>query len=358
MAPSGSENQGGEAKVSKIGVAASEATPPASRANGSDIVSGDIEFSWRPDDLSASLEGLRQYVLATAKRSECWYWKHKKAKAWVAVTIQWIAILATGLAGLVPVAAKLSLFGGVSAWLRQRHIAPIDSGLLASFLIGGGAALLGLDRIAGLSSGWTRYVLTATAIRTASEEFRFDWAALSAQTATPPTPEQVAALIQKAKAFSMAIEGLISKETQDWATEFRQNMSTLERGLKVQVEQARVDRDKAEQETKMKAEEEKAARERDALPGSLEVAIPNASSTDDFRIQARLDSNLGVLVDESVSGSESWTQLDLRGGRYKLTITGLVKKQKVSSTTVVVVKPGETTKSQLSLPAASAAPFP
>jgi hypothetical protein len=56
------------------------------------------------------------------------------------------------------------------------------------------------------------------------------------------------------------------------------------------------------------------------------------------------------VVDEPVSGSETCTQLALPAGTYKLTDSGLVKKQRVSSTTVVLVKPGETTKTQLSLP--------
>lgn len=326
------------------------ATSPKPSANGRNITSGDDELIWQRENLEASLEELHRYVLATARRSELWYWQNKTTKAISARIIQWVAVCATGLAGIVPIAAKLTLFAGFSRWLREQGIDQVDSGLLASLLIGGGAALLTMDRIAGLSSGWTRYVLTATAIRAASEEFRIDWAALRAQAATPPTPEQTAAMIQRAKVFSMAIEALIAKETQDWATEFRQNMTTLERDLKVQVEQAKVERDKAEQEAKSKAEQERAARERDAQPGSLEATVPNASATDNFELQAKLENTSGVVVDEPVSGSETWTQLALPAGTYKLTVSGLVKKQKVSSTTVVLVKPGETTKTQLSLP--------
>jgi hypothetical protein len=352
----GNGNEGADASQPEgtpVVVPAAGATPQAPPAKRSNIASGDIELVWR-DDLPASLEGLRRYVLATAQRSERWYWAHKTTKARIAVTIQWIAILATGLAGLVPIGAKLTLFAGFSDWLRRQGVAPVDSGLFASLLIGSGAALLSIDRIAGISSGWTRYVLTATAIRAAAEEFRLDWAALSAQAASPPTAEQSAAMIQRAKVFSMAIEALIAKETQDWATEFRQNMNLLERDLKVQVEQAKVDRERIEQEAKAKAEQEKAARVREAQPGSLEASVPNANTTDDFRFQAKLENNSGLVVDEIVAGSETWTQLALPAGTYKLTISGLVKKQKVSSTTVLLVKPGETTKSQLSLPAASA----
>jgi hypothetical protein len=338
----------------KEGVPEVVATVPGAKApaNGRNITSEGLELDWDAANLTASLEGLHRYVLTTAKRSERWYWANKTTKARLAIVIQWIAIFATGLAGLVPIAAKLTLFAGFSSWLRRQGIGQVDSGLLASLLIGGGAALLGIDRLAGISSGWTRYVITATSIRAASEEFRMDWAALSAQAATPPTAEQGAAMIQRAKAFSMVIEGLVAKETQDWAAEFRQNMSMLERDLKVQFDQAKVDRDKIEQEAKAKAEQERATREKEAQPGSLEWSVPNASSTDDFRFQAKLENKSGTVVDEPVPGSETWTQLALPAGSYKLTISGLIKKQRLSSTTVLTVKAGETTKGQLSLPGA------
>lgn len=323
--------------------------PPKKPTN---IVSGDVALAWQKGNLAALLDELRRYVLATAKRSEDWYWARKKTKAWMARVIQWIAILATGIAGIAPIAARLTLFAGVSKWLGTQGISHVDSGLFASLLIGGGAALLTIDRIAGISSGWTRYVLTATAIRAASEEFRLDWYGLVAQAGPEPTPEQGAAMIQRAKVFSMAIEALITKETQDWATEFRQNMNTLEQGLKVQVEQAKIDRDKADQEAKTKAEQEKAEREKEAQPGSLEASVPNANTTDDFQFRARLEGKSGLVVDEPVKGSETWTQLALPGGSYKLTISGSIKKQTLSSSMVVAIKPGETTKSSLSLPAA------
>jgi hypothetical protein len=225
-----------------------------------------------------------------------------------------------------------------------------DSGLLASLLIGFGAALLGLDRVAGLSSSWTRYVLTATAIRGAAEEFRLDWTALDARLGAVPHSEDVAAMIARAKAFRMAVEALITKETQDWATEFRQNMNTLERELKSKVDQAQAERERAEQESRTQAVRERAERELAARPGSVEATVPNASGTDEFRFQARLESTTALIVDESVTGSESLACLAVPAGQYKLTISATVKKQPVSSTTVVFVKPGETTKVGLSLP--------
>jgi len=342
---------------------------PLPQKNGPNIASADVdELGWNPNDLQQSLERLKKYVLAVALRSENWYWKRKSAKARAATIIQWTAIVATGFAGLVPIAAKLGLFSNWFAWLRAM-VTGFDSGLFASLLIGGGAALLNVDRFAGLSSGWTRYVLTATAIRAASAEFRVDWAALTAQAATPPTPDHTAAMIQRAKAFSLAIEALITKETQDWATEFRQNLMTLERDLKVQVDQAQANRDKAEQEKakaerekaeqeKTKAEQEKLEQQKAAQPGSIQLRVPNARTTDDFQFNAKLENKASVIVDEPMKGSESWTRIDVIAGQYKLTISGTVKLQPVASSKVLIVKPGEMTELELSFPASPPASGP
>lgn len=68
-----------------------------------------------------------------------------------------------------------------------------------------------------------------------------------------------------------------------------------------------------------------------------------------------------VVVDEPMSGSETWTYLEVPAGQYKLTLSASVKTQKVSSSAVVFVKPAETAKIELSLPGAlhpTAAPPP
>jgi len=58
-----------------------------------------------------------------------------------------------------------------------------------------------------------------------------DWTALTAELGSPPQPERVLAMIRRAKVFRMAIEALVMKETQDWATEFQNNMAQMERAV-------------------------------------------------------------------------------------------------------------------------------
>jgi hypothetical protein len=64
-----------------------------------------------------------------------------------------------------------------------------ESPLWSSLFLGVAAALIGLDKTFGYSSGWARYVLTATNIRKSLEDFRLDWAELMAKAGNPPIAE-------------------------------------------------------------------------------------------------------------------------------------------------------------------------
>jgi hypothetical protein len=196
-------------------------------------------------------------------------------------------------------------------------------------------------------------VLTGTAIRSSCEEFRLDWVALRSQLRSPAPPEQILAMIQRAKAFRMAIEALVMKETQDWATEFQNNLAQVEKDLKLQVDQAKAQRIKAEEELRARIDREKAEREKAALPGSLQATIENAGDTDDFRFEAKLETDVDVVARETVTSSQTWARLAIPAGQYKLTVSALVKQQHAVVMTVVSVKPGETTQAELKLPAAA-----
>ena len=92
----------------------------------------------------------------------------KQWKARFSRTIQLSVIVLTALAGLFPIVAYLAKD------MKWPYLA--ESGLWPSFFVGIAATLIGIDRAFGLSSSWSRYVLTATSIRKMLEEFRLDCA--------------------------------------------------------------------------------------------------------------------------------------------------------------------------------------
>ncbi|PYQ81629.1 MAG: hypothetical protein DMG01_03500 [Acidobacteria bacterium] len=296
-------------------------------------------LEWTCQDPAESLKRLLQYVESEADKAIAWYWQRKKSKAWLSRAVQFLAVVLTALAGIVPVA---------SALLKDANVTPI-SPLWSSLLVGIAAALLGVDRAFGYSTGWARYVLAATAIRKSYEEFRMDWVALTAGAACPtPTPEQVAAMLQKAKDFRVGIEAIVQQETRDWVTEFQSSISQLEKEVKAQVEQ-------------LKAEAARALEAQRAATGvgSMEVTVANADRTQGFTFMITVEGADGVIVkDEQVASSRKWSRANVKPGQYNVRVSATslagaaAPAGAVADSTVVIVKPGEIAKGAIELPLA------
>lgn len=299
-------------------------------ATSNDIQSVGLESpltTWNAADPAALIQGLLKYVEARAEDSVNWYWRNKRSKSFLSQWIQFLAVLLTSGAAIVPIVGQFV------------HSATMTNGLMASLLVGVAAALLALDKAFGFSSGWTRYVMTATNIRKTLEEFRMDWAALIAKAGPTPTPDQVQALIERAKEFRVTVEGLVMQETKDWVTEFQNSLAQLEK-------------DAAAQLATLKAQTDKAAQARDAAtqPGSIELTVPNAEKADNATIQIKLEDAGGALADQSVTGTKTWVRLNLGPGQYRLTVSAAVGGKPASTTSAVVVKPGEIAQPAIPLP--------
>jgi hypothetical protein len=290
-------------------------------------------LQWKHDQVQLSLDALVKYVESEATKAIEWYWKNKKWNArWSRWFRMWALILTAG-AGLVPVAFYIAKDFG---WAAAEVVA--TSGLWASVLVGVAAGLLGLDRAFGFSSGWARYVLAATDIRRRLEEFRMDWMALIAAAQPQPSPEQVGALIQKAREFRVAVEGIVVQETKDWVTEFQSNAAQLEKEVKAQLETLRAQVDKAQQAA--------------TQLGAIEATIENADKTKDFAFSATLDGPEGNVVrDEKSTSSKTWARANVKPGQYKLVIAAKTPEDKPTyATSIVVVKASEISKPNIRLP--------
>jgi hypothetical protein len=287
-------------------------------------------IKWDRTDPAKSLQDLRNIVELEGQKAIDWYWR---AKRWKRIPSQWIqfsALVLTAAAGLVPIIVQIANKGGP----------PYDSGPLASLCVGIAAALLGLDKAFGYSSGWTRYVLTASSMTKLLHEFRMDWVALSAAAASPPSDQQQAAMIQRAKDFVSTIQSLIAQETKDWAAEFQSNMAQMEKDLKTQLDT-------------LKAQVEQGAKEKEAAtkPGAIEMTVTNADKTDGFTFDVVLEGQSAKSTD-SVSNAHVWTQINILPGQYRVSITAKSKGTLTSTSTVVGVQPGETAKPSVTLPMA------
>jgi len=172
---------------------------------------------WNSGDVAASLQGLLTYVEKQTQESMQWYWRNKRWKSLLSQWIQLLTVILLSSAAIAPIVGQLA------------HVSILSQPLLATFLVGLAGALVALDKYFGFSSGWKRYVIAATSIRKALEEFRMDWVAMIMRAGASPNPDQIEELIARARQFRLAVEGMVLQETKDWVTEFEGNLARLEK---------------------------------------------------------------------------------------------------------------------------------
>lgn len=286
---------------------------------------------WDPGKPAQSLTEIHSYVIGEASKSVAWYWRAKRWKARFSQIIRFLAWILAAVGGLLPV------FGN----LFKDHIPKalqLNDGLWASLLLGVAAALFGLDKAFGYSSGWARYVLTATNIRRALEEFRLDWADLMAKAGTSLTCESAAPLIERAKKFRVDVESLVLEETKDWVMEFQSSMAQMEKDVAAQLSTLKAQVDKNTQ-----------SREAASQPGLIEMTVPNADKADGGLVHIKLEGP-GKIAADLQPGSRTFAKENIPPGQYRLVISAKVGNKDVSAETPVVVKAGEILKTQLLLP--------
>ena len=286
--------------------------------------------NWDPARPEVSLTEIHLYVLDEAAKSTAWYWRNKASKA------LWSQIIRFSVWALAAVGGLLPIMGTLLKQLYPQQFSNLNltDGLWASLLLGVAAALLGLDKGFGFSSGWARYVLTATSIRKSLEEFRLDWTALRAKAGTSLTPDTVAPLIERAKQFRSDIESLVLQETKDWVTEFQSTMQQMEKDVAAQL-------------STLKAQVDKTIQEKEAAgkPGYVQLTIKDpANKFANASLKATLidSSNQAVTgVTQLPVNSLIWTSPFVPPGFYHVKVAGTVNNLPFDQTRDATVKPGE-----------------
>lgn len=203
---------------------------------------------------------------------------------------------------------------------------------LSSLLLGIAAGMFGLDKAFGISSGWTRYVLTATLLEKTLEEFRLQWTLLMAKAGAHPTPDQVEGLLSCARDFRVAVAAAVLQETKDWVTEFQNNLAQLEQDTRAQLATLRA---KVEQTAQAKAAEAKS--------GAIELTVTDADAAEGFSFDVTVEGEKGPVVKETVRNMKTWVGLAIAPGQYRLLLNARISGKDVAAAKVVVVSPGEKT---------------
>jgi len=295
--------------------------------------------SWQANDVQESLDALRSYAEQHAQASINWYYAKKPWKAIGSQFFRLVTIVATAVGGALPIIVAVGLFSsGTSDEATKLRITQ------CGYLFFGLAALsLALDKFFGNSTGWMRYITTAMSIETALEQFRFEWAKVTAPLGGQcPSGQTLENLIDKITQFSATVRTLVEKETQAWVSEFQSNLSQLEKDTKAAVEAAR-----AQAETVQK---ENQTRQEATRPGAIDLTVSNVLDT---------DAGYDVLLDGKPAKTgvkdKSCGILHVAPGLHDLSVKGTLAGATAHASQVITVPPGAALKVELALARAKSA---
>lgn len=186
------------------------------------------DLSWTPEQRVVSLDKVFNYVSDEAQQAISWYLNKKRSKRIWAQLLRLGAILATTVAGIIPLLAEIFERPAISpAWASVALILAV--------------ALVGLDRFFGFSSAWMRFLTTELKIRNTLQLFQLDWEMQKASwTGADPTDEQLQDMLARCKAFLAQVNTLLENEMAAWIREFQTELKQIDEAAKARAETTRV----------------------------------------------------------------------------------------------------------------------
>jgi hypothetical protein len=171
------------------------------------------DLIWGPNNSADSLSKLSHYSLTEARRAIDWYVAKREPKKTVGRVLRIGAILATAVAGVIPVLSQIFEMDN-----HQPLIAPAWS----TIALGIAALFIAVDRFWGFTSAWARFLIAEQALSEALTAFQIDWEASKLAWGGPePSPEQAREMIGACKDFLAQVHKIVRQETNKWVTEFQ-----------------------------------------------------------------------------------------------------------------------------------------
>jgi hypothetical protein len=187
------------------------------------------ELSREPSSLPSSPESLDAAAAAAVEKAvaaQSWYKVAIPVKRRGAIFTRLGAILLGSVATVIP-----TVLGIVSA---ERDPAFLQRWVPIGGVLAVVAALLVLvDKFAGYSSGWMRYIGADQELRSKQEQFNMAWAKerllWPADRKAALAPERAGALLDLIGGFVAATNDVVKQETQAWMAEFKGALAELDR---------------------------------------------------------------------------------------------------------------------------------
>lgn len=175
-----------------------------------------------PDPLKKPLDDAFVKVIVGVNATAQWYADKKSKQSNWSQSIRFLSIILIGLGGIFPLIGKI----------ESEKTIIVDFTNWGYVTIAAAGTLLFLDRFFGFSSAWIRYVTTELEIRKQIREFEISWQIEMAKIdlcLIELTCDKMVQLLTMLKDFSTVIDELVKQETTNWATEFQNNISELQK---------------------------------------------------------------------------------------------------------------------------------
>jgi SMODS and SLOG-associating 2TM effector domain 2 len=193
-------------------------------------------LKWGQDgDTETNLAELHDFARQLANSAIDWYLQKKRTKKTSARWLHLFTYIFGALAVLVPVIMIIiPEFEIVGKYFANPRSFAAEAALV---LLGFAGACNLIDRSAGFSSDWMRYIVTVTNLYRELTEFEFDWSDLT-RAASKQAQQNVAQTdldavrMEKVKKFTLKILDITSDETNVWAKELKERMAQTVRDFR------------------------------------------------------------------------------------------------------------------------------
>jgi hypothetical protein len=181
---------------------------------------------YKEKTIDQALPSIYGQACQTSTRFAQWYWSSIKTKRQTSLAVRFGTLLLLILGTLSPILAGLRVDAADKLQLTQLGVCALALGGLLQVA----------DRVFGWSSGWIRYITTATAMENLARKFELDWAAYILDKGGALTSVDIKPLFDIAGKLQESLMKLQSDETEKWQTEFSSGAALLGDLIKSQRE--------------------------------------------------------------------------------------------------------------------------
>ena len=184
-------------------------------------------ITWDPQQAREQVNVICDAVQKKVEETAGWYVAKKVGPSVTSRTLRGAAILLSVLGGLCPI-LQSALGDKIANNFLRSGISLNNWGYILLALAG--AAIL-IDKYAGFSTSWMRFIGTHLKLDSKLHQFQIDWVIACAQYDLDPnkTPEKLFALLERLRRFVAECSSLVEEETQLWMSEFQSQLAMMQK---------------------------------------------------------------------------------------------------------------------------------